>query len=147
MCLFLLLPLPFVFFLNSVVERFGDTTTRMLDTQYRMNQLIMQFSSQSLYDGKLKAHQSVASHLLTDLPSVIAKRQTKLEEDVEEDDDMLSFPLVFFDTASCQMEESEDEESSSRSNEGEAQIVVNYVTMLIENGVLQSDIAVISPYK
>jgi DNA polymerase alpha-associated DNA helicase A len=104
------------------VERFGDLTTRMLDTQYRMHELIMQFSSKTLYGGKLKAHESVASHLLCQVPSVVAKRHKSGEtetsqaedENDDEDDDILKSALVFFDTARCGLDESEDEESSSR---------------------------------
>ena len=42
----------------------GNQAMRMLTTQYRMHEDIMQWSSQQLYDNKLVAHKSVAGHLL-----------------------------------------------------------------------------------
>ncbi len=42
----------------------GDKVVRMLTTQYRMNEKIMRWPSDQLYDGKLVAHESVKEHLL-----------------------------------------------------------------------------------
>lgn len=39
----------------------------MLVEQYRMNSQIMQWSSNSMYDSKLVAHPSVATHSVADL--------------------------------------------------------------------------------
>ncbi len=132
-----------IYNLFSVVNAFGDECTRMLDTQYRMHETIMRFSAKTLYGDKLKAHESVRAHLLTDVPSVIAKME---DADEEDDDDVLASPLVFFDTASCDLFESQDEETSSRSNSGEAELVCAHVEKLLKRGVAQTDIAVISPY-
>ncbi len=46
------------------IELHGDAVVRMLVVQYRMHHLIMEWSSQQMYDGQLKAHQSVAHHML-----------------------------------------------------------------------------------
>lgn len=46
------------------IEQHGNSVVRMLTTQYRMNQLIMQWASDQLYNGQLKAHESVAHHTL-----------------------------------------------------------------------------------
>lgn len=48
----------------------GKSCVRMLTTQYRMHKDIMQWASDQLYKGKLEAHSSVASHLLSELPGV-----------------------------------------------------------------------------
>lgn len=48
----------------------GEYCVRMLTTQYRMHRDIMQWASDQLYKGKLEAHPSVASHLLSELPGV-----------------------------------------------------------------------------
>ena len=50
--------------MERVLGLHGDKVMRMLTMQYRMHELIMKWSSDQLYDGKLKAHQSVAKHLL-----------------------------------------------------------------------------------
>lgn len=42
----------------------------LLDVQYRMHEIIMRWSSDALYDGRLRAAVEVATHTLADLPSV-----------------------------------------------------------------------------
>lgn len=56
--------------MERVVDTYGDKVVKVLTSQYRMNKLIMQWSSDTMYDGLLFAHQSVENHLLTDLPGV-----------------------------------------------------------------------------
>lgn len=54
----------------------GNLCVRMLTTQYRMHRDIMQWASNQLYQGKLEAHSSVASHLLMELPGVEENEDT-----------------------------------------------------------------------
>uniref|UniRef100_T1J8P0 AAA+ ATPase domain-containing protein n=1 Tax=Strigamia maritima TaxID=126957 RepID=T1J8P0_STRMM len=58
----------------SLMERqisiHGNKIGRMLTTQYPMHELIMKWSSKNLYEDKLRAHSSVCTHLLKDLPDV-----------------------------------------------------------------------------
>nr|CAB3255538.1 ZF(AN1/A20like)-2 zinc finger protein 2 [Phallusia mammillata] len=105
----------------------------MLVEQYRMNKVIMEWASKQMYDGKLTAHQSVELHLLSDLPNVLENEETNI-------------PILLVDTSGCDMNESESESSDSKANEGEALIVYEHVTSLVEAGVSPGDIAVISPY-
>ncbi|OIV92041.1 hypothetical protein TanjilG_15032 [Lupinus angustifolius] len=49
---------------------YGDEVTSMLTVQYRMHELIMDWSSKELYNSKVKAHASVAAHMLFDLEDV-----------------------------------------------------------------------------
>ncbi len=56
--------------MERVIDHWGDAVVRMLTTQYRMNALIMDWSSEALYEKRLTAHESVAAHLLKDLPGV-----------------------------------------------------------------------------
>ncbi len=46
---------------------YGESISEMLTVQYRMHAAIMDWSSQELYNGKLSAHASVASHTLSDM--------------------------------------------------------------------------------
>ena len=46
---------------------YGESISEMLTVQYRMHAAIMDWSSQELYNGKLSAHASVASHILSDM--------------------------------------------------------------------------------
>ncbi|KAJ3234501.1 hypothetical protein HDU81_001388 [Chytriomyces hyalinus] len=55
---------------DRMLAIYGDDIKCLLDTQYRMNELIMRFPSDHLYGGKLKAHESVRDHLLCHLPGV-----------------------------------------------------------------------------
>eukprot|EP01027_Heterolobosea_sp_BB2_P010775 GEZU01015771.1.p1 GENE.GEZU01015771.1~~GEZU01015771.1.p1 ORF type:complete len:457 (-),score=170.22 GEZU01015771.1:61-1431(-) len=108
---------------------------RMLTVQYRMNELIMRWSSDEFYEGKLVAHDSVKDHLLSDLPGV----------DSSEDETVT--PLLLIDTAGCDFNENQTADSEeSKSNEGEANLVVEHVKRLFSAGVREQDVAVIAPY-
>jgi superfamily I DNA and/or RNA helicase len=101
----------------------------LLEEQYRMHEHIMGYSSSVFYNNALKAHASVASHVL--FP-----------------DDL---PLTFIDTAGSGFEEKQ--EGSSISNPEEAAFLVKHFNLFV--GDLESKynnenfptIAIISPYK
>ena len=103
----------------------------LLEEQYRMHEWIMGYSSRVFYEDKLKAHGSVAQHLLFN-------------------SDM---PLAFIDTAGCGFDEKADGTSTSTSNPEEAAFVFKHLTLLVnELGAHYTkdnfpSIAVISPYK
>ncbi|KAF9485626.1 P-loop containing nucleoside triphosphate hydrolase protein [Pholiota conissans] len=121
---------------------YGASIKRMLEVQYRMHDQICSFPSKSLYGSKLKSHESVASHLLSDLPNT----QADSEEDKKE---FLETPVVFFDTAGCEYFErlDGDGDEGSRCNENEATIVNNWIDKLIEFGIAPNQIAIITPYQ
>ncbi|CAC5372835.1 IGHMBP2 [Mytilus coruscus] len=119
--------------MERVLGLYDNQIMRMLTTQYRMNQVIMQWSSDQLYDGKLVAHPSVSDHLLRDIPGITDNEET-------------SEPLLLIDTAGCEMYELDLPEEISKGNEGEADIVATHVEKLISYGLKQDDIAVIAPY-
>lgn len=104
----------------------------MLTVQYRMHQLIMDWSSQELYDSKIEAHASVAAHTLYDLDDV---QKTSSTEPT----------LILIDIAGCDMEEKKDDEDSTM-NEGEATVALVHAKRLVESGVNSSDIGIITPY-
>ncbi|GLT41983.1 hypothetical protein SLA2020_160070 [Shorea laevis] len=117
---------------ERLADLYGDEIMSMLTVQYRMHELIMDWSSKELYDSKIKAHPSVAAHMLFDLENV--KRTSSTEP-----------TLLLIDTAGCDMEEKKDEEDSSL-NEGEAEIAISHAKRLTQSGVLASDIGIITPY-
>lgn len=55
---------------ERIIEMYGDKVARMLGVQYRMNQVISNWASEAMYKGELMAGDSVAHHLLGDLPHV-----------------------------------------------------------------------------
>ncbi|HRQ49552.1 MAG TPA: AAA domain-containing protein [Agriterribacter sp.] len=101
----------------------------LLEEQYRMHEMIMGYSSGVFYGNKLKAHASVAAHVLFDT----------------------DVPVAFVDTAGCGFDEKT--EGTSTSNPEEAAFVFKHLTQLA--AVLSTryqprnfpSIAVISPYR
>ncbi|KAJ6363381.1 hypothetical protein OIU78_003537 [Salix suchowensis] len=117
---------------ERLTDLYGDEVTSMLTVQYRMHELIMNWSSKELYNSKIKAHPSVAAHTLFDLEGV--KRSSSTEP-----------TLLLVDIAGCDMEEKKDEEESTM-NEGEAEVAVAHAKRLVQSGVQASDIGIITPY-
>ena len=115
-------------------ELHGEGVVHMLDTQYRMNELIQAWSSRLLYGGRLKAAPEVGRRVLTDLPGV---RRTKRTQPT----------LLLVDTAGCNLKETQEDKSSSYCNSGEANLVVCHAKSLVKDGLPAKDIGVITPYK
>lgn len=106
----------------------------MLQVQYRMHECIMKWASDAMYEGKLVAHDSVASHLLSDIcPGV------EFDE-----------PFMLIDTAGQDLSESVQEDglddAESKFNQGEAEIAIKHAKALIESGLPSSQLAIITPY-
>ncbi|KAF4672614.1 hypothetical protein FOL47_000302 [Perkinsus chesapeaki] len=119
----------------------------MLTTQYRMNQSIMGWSNSQFYSGHLIADDSVKSRTLAELTQKVLPPATIESLGPWVDDDLLSRPLLWIDTAGVDwMHEDEVGEEESRSNSSEATIVVKYIEYLRASGIGKNQTAVISPY-
>eukprot|EP00300_Choanocystis_sp_HF-7_P041864 c8644_g1_i1.p1 GENE.c8644_g1_i1~~c8644_g1_i1.p1 ORF type:complete len:173 (-),score=39.40 c8644_g1_i1:39-515(-) len=101
----------------------------------------MEFSSKALYQSRLTAHESVATHTLR---GIVVREPTP--DSSTGLADILEYPLLLIDTAGCDMRESTDVQSDSKANVGEAGVVCGYVTRLVKSGVDAEDIGVITPY-
>lgn len=125
----------------------GPTIKRMLTTQYRMNEKIMRFPSDELYESKLIAAESVKDRLLKQLEYEVADNEDTTE------------PLIFIDTQGGDFPERNEEDDKddpkkrkaslygeSKSNEMEAELVKQHVGQLVVAGVRPEDIAVVTPY-
>jgi hypothetical protein len=119
--------------MERVVARYGTLVTRRLDVQYRMHAAIMGYSSAHFYENDLKAAESVAGHLLSDLPGVTANAVTTV-------------PVEFIDTAGASFDEEAEPGGESRLNPREAELACRKVRALVEAGVPAESIAVIAPY-
>jgi ATP-dependent RNA/DNA helicase IGHMBP2 len=114
--------------LEKSVNIHGEAVT-MLEEQYRMNEVIMGYSSKVFYQDKLLAHSSVAGHLL-------------FAGDA---------PLSFIDTAGCGFEEKVHNKNIS--NPEEAEFLFKHLRRLVTELSAHytvakfPSIAVISPYK
>lgn len=118
----------------SLIEQLTQAipqASHLLDTQYRMHEQIMQFSSQQFYEGKLQADPSVANHLLSDLWDGGAGSEAETA-------------VTFIDTAGASYDEEQDEQS--RYNPQEATLAIRKAQTLLDIGMPPQDIAIISPY-
>eukprot|EP00041_Stephanoeca_diplocostata_P038735 m.1547909 g.1547909 ORF g.1547909 m.1547909 type:complete len:1164 (+) comp25262_c1_seq4:305-3796(+) len=123
----------------------SSTGVCLLDTQYRMHDAIMRWSSDFVYDARLLAGAAVAQRLLCQLPGVTTDENT-------------SAPLVFVDTAGCGLEETSpsttpgttaapsDTDVESKANRGEAEIVARHAHALVGAGLDPAEIGIITPY-
>jgi superfamily I DNA and/or RNA helicase len=111
---------------TSLFERLADAdhgaACVTLVEQHRMNERIMTFPSEMLYQGRLRAHPAVAGWAIDGAP----------------------FELV--DTAGRGFEEEIPEGSDSRQNPGEAELAAGEVARVLALGVAPAEVAVISPY-
>lgn len=123
---------------EKCIDRQPDVAT-MLAVQYRMNAQIMEFASREFYKGQLTAHPSVAEHTLA----------------VSDTDDlMLQMPMTFIDTAGCGFAELQNPQTLSLSNPSEADLLLRYVSQLLQCIALSQpetvgtlSVGIIAPYK
>lgn len=121
--------------LEQAVARTNAQT--MLTTQYRMNELIMNFSSQQFYNGKLEAHESVANQIL-------------FNDHNADNNNLYNQPVEFIDTAGCGFDEEQTADSPSLFNTQEANTLIKHLTEIFENTTLATmpnAVGIISPYK
>ncbi|OCF38686.1 DNA helicase [Kwoniella heveanensis CBS 569] len=130
---------------------YGDGIKRVLQVQYRMNEHIASFPSETLYDSALISDPSVSSRTLLDLPSIT-------ERDSDEAKDALEHTVVFFDTSGCEFFERTEGDGEgggnktsigegSKSNENEAVVVAKWAKKLVELGVPASEVGIVTPYQ
>ena len=116
---------------NTLMEKvvsLQPAAVTLLEEQYRMNEQIMGYPSSVFYNDSLKAHHSVAHHLL-------------FEEDK---------PFQFIDTAGCGFDEVR--EGTSSTNPEEASFLIRQLSHLAEEITKRSidpfpSVAIIAPYK
>jgi ATP-dependent RNA/DNA helicase IGHMBP2 len=110
---------------EKCIERHPQSAS-MLQVQYRMNESIMQFSSDYFYHGGLIADESVKHHTVINLP-----------------------PVDFIDTAGCGFNETQDPETLSRYNEEEARVLITQLEKLIQTVGIEDwsfTLGIITPY-
>jgi ATP-dependent RNA/DNA helicase IGHMBP2 len=119
--------------LDRCIELKG--TVAMLTRQYRMNNVIMGFSNQYFYGGKLEADESVASHALAN-----------------DSEHYLDSSIEFIDTAGCGFDEQQNPETLSYANPREGEILYKHLSQLLAHYSAHDKLAaihigIISPYK
>ncbi len=117
-------------FNKTLIEKALDyhPEVNLLNTQYRMNKVIMGFSNSMFYDDKLIAAEEVSNHQLT--PET-------------------THPLEFIDTAGCGFDEKVNAKFKSRYNPDEYNILREHLYQLLDQmGEAETpSIAIISPYR
>ncbi len=111
----------------------GGELVTLLEVQHRMHETLMRFPSESMYEGRLSAHDSVRAHVLEGLPGVAP-------------DPERAGPLVFLDTAGKGWTERRGGDDPSTDNPGEADRVAAEVRRLASRGLTMPSLAVITPY-
>lgn len=128
------------------VQKHSDQFICFLDTQYRMNEKIMRFPSDVLYEGKLVAAESVKDGIVKDL---VGDGGGGGGLDDDDDDDLIE-PIIWYDTEGGDFPEMDYDPgnalASSKYNEGECLVVLKHVNELLSKGVTQEDIGIITPY-
>ncbi|WP_407414747.1 IGHMBP2 family helicase [Methanobrevibacter sp.] len=105
--------------------------SQLLNVQYRMNRLLMEFPNKEFYDGSLKSDSSVDDITINDI----------LNSNYEEE------ALLFIDTSNIDdYGESHLKNSKSIINNVEADIAVDLAKSYMSAGVSEEDIGIISPY-
>jgi len=117
---------------ERMAEQHGERVLRLLDVQYRMHAALMEFPSQSMYQGKLKAAPEASARSLAELGV--------------RDDPLRTGPSVFLDTAGKGWEEERSEADPSTRNPGQAERVAVEVRRLLARGLPASALGVITPY-
>ncbi|CAN0509548.1 unnamed protein product, partial [Ectocarpus sp. 12 AP-2014] len=130
---------------DRVLRDLGHGVCRMLNVQYRMNRDICDWASAEMYGGLLLAHPSVADRELPDLPHASSSAASSSTKEEEEGEEMWAAVMLLVDTTGCDMPE-EDAGGGSRRNEREAEVAVRHVKGLLNAGVRENEVAVISPY-
>lgn len=116
--------------LMQKVVKSKPSCVSLLNVQYRMNRLIMDFSSRQFYHGRLMADPSVADSLVSPIDK----------------------PLMWVDTSNCDFGERMNK-SQSRLNQEEAKLLMttlmDYVKLIGMERMLRDgvDFGIISPYK
>lgn len=117
---------------ERLLEDHGESVKQILLEQHRMSEAIMRFPSSEMYEGKLRAHPSVAARTLSEV----------LRPDAAVD----APPMLFLDTAGKGFDDEQRAGEESRFNSGEAKLVVARARELIAAGLDPSELAVIAPY-
>ncbi|RMD46991.1 MAG: IGHMBP2 family helicase, partial [Aquificota bacterium] len=122
----------------TMFERFIDIypiSVYMLKIQYRMNELIMRFSSDMFYNGELIADENVKNIRLSDLTG--KEGNSPITDNT---------PVIFIDTEGKFLEEVK-KGSKSKYNPKEAHVVKKVIDKIESFGINPKDIGVITPYK
>lgn len=130
---------------EELINKYSDKSA-LLNTQYRMNQLLMEFPNSEFYNSKLDSAETVKDIVITD---IIEENKLSETEKVKIEDQLLSDkqPLIFVDTSEIDKNgEKKLKDSKSIINLAEAETTLEIVDFYQKLGIDDKDIGIISPY-
>ncbi|ADL13588.1 IGHMBP2 family helicase [Acetohalobium arabaticum] len=127
---------------ERLIDMYGAKIRQMLRVQYRMNDLIMNFSNREFYNGLLESADGIGGHTLADLDVSAPNGSRPAEKALVFDQ-----PIAFFDTQGMNAPERSKSDSTSVENPIEADLVIEIAEVAKQLDFAEEDIAVIAPYK
>ena len=130
---------------EELINKYPDKSA-LLNTQYRMNQLLMEFPNSEFYNSKLDSAETVKDIVITD---IIEENKLSETEKFKIEDQLLSDkqPLIFVDTSEIDKNgEKKLKDSKSIINLAEAETTLEIVDFYQKLGIDDKDIGIISPY-
>lgn len=130
---------------EELINKYPDKSA-LLNTQYRMNQLLMEFPNLEFYNSKLDSAETVKDIVITD---IIEENKLSETEKVKIEDQLLSDkqPLIFVDTSKIDKNgEKKLKDSKSIINLAEAETTLEIADFYQKLGIDDKDIGIISPY-
>lgn len=118
----------------------------LLNIQYRMNNVLMEFPNREFYNSKIRSVKNVNNILLSDILK-IDKLSEIMEMDIE--DQLLSDnnSLIMIDTSNIENnKEKQLKDSKSIINIAESEVTITIVNFYEKLGVKKEDIGIITPY-
>lgn len=126
---------------ETLIAMFPEKS-KLLDTQYRMNEKLMEFPNKKFYKGKIKAFRN--DYKFDD--EIILSKDYEVKIDLE--NHLNNYDILFLDTKSTKYRsEKRLKDSKSKQNPFEAYVLSKIAIDLIENGYTVKKIGIISPYK
>jgi predicted DNA helicase len=126
---------------EKLIQRYPEKSV-LLNVQYRMNEILMEFPNKEFYEGKLKTDESVKNITLKDFKIKIPKFGNFWDKILDPRN-----VICFLDTSKSEKKfERIRAESFSKENPFEVEIVKSILEKMFEAGIKKEWVGVITPY-